>query len=131
MLPEEVSWPGSSSDDRDAGEDEDADPRRAEARVQPPQPVGQLAVDAHRVDEPRHADDARVGGEEQDRRGEQADVQLGRAAGTAPRSICLTTPRIGSPAKPPSSSVRPSSVWYSPSTRVTGSADSATAGSVK
>ncbi len=44
--------------------------------MQLPQPVGHLPVDAHRVDEPGHADDAGVGGNEEDRRGEDADVEL-------------------------------------------------------
>jgi hypothetical protein len=44
-----------------------------------------------------HADDARVRRDEEDRRGEQADVDLGRLL-ERPRSSCLTTPRIGSPA---------------------------------
>ena len=79
MLPSSVSWPGRISTIARQREDGDPDPRRAEARVQPPQRVGHLAVDAHRVDEPRDADDAGVGGQEQDRRGEQADVDLGHA----------------------------------------------------
>ena len=44
--------------------------------MQPAETVGHLAVQAHRVDEPRGADDARVRGDEQDRRGEDADVDL-------------------------------------------------------
>ena len=76
--------------------------------MQAAQRVGHLAVDAHRVDEPRDADDARVGGQEQDRGGEQADVDLASTPWKIPRSICLTTPSTGSPAKPPSSSVSPS-----------------------
>ena len=43
------------------------------------QPVGHLAVDAHRVDEPRDADDAGVRRDHEDRRREQADVQLAGA----------------------------------------------------
>ena len=39
--------------------------------------VGHLAVEPHRVDEPRDADDPGVGGDEQDRRREQPDVDLG------------------------------------------------------
>ena len=42
------------------------------------QQLGQLPVLAHRVGEPRHPDQARVGGDEEDRRGEDADVDLGR-----------------------------------------------------
>ena len=78
MLPEERRL---ARDDRHAGdraEDDDPDPRRAEARMEPPQPVGQLAMEAHRVDEPGDADDPGVGGDEQDRRGQQADVDLAR-----------------------------------------------------
>ena len=69
---------GQQREDRDAAEDQDADPRGAVLRVQLPQGVGQLAVDAHRVDQPRDADDAGVGGDEEDRRGQQADVELAR-----------------------------------------------------
>ena len=70
---------GLARDDRQAGdaaEQQDPDPGRREARVQPAEAVGDLAVQPHRVDEPRGADDARVGGDEQDRRGEDADVDL-------------------------------------------------------
>ena len=59
IRPRKSAWPGQDRQDRDAAEDEDADPRRAEARVQLAQRVGQLAVDAHRVDEPRDADERR------------------------------------------------------------------------
>ena len=75
-IPEEF---GLSGDDRhagDAAEQEDADPRRAEARMQAAQPVRDLAVQAHRVHEPRHADDARIRRDEQDRRREQAHIDL-------------------------------------------------------
>ena len=77
-VAEELGLAGQQRDDRGEAEHEDADPRRAEARVQAAQRVGHLAVDAHRVDEPRDADQRRVRGDEQDRRGEQADVQLAR-----------------------------------------------------
>ena len=45
-------------------------------RVQLAQAVGHLAVQAHRVDQARDADDPRVGGDEEDRRRQQADVDL-------------------------------------------------------
>ena len=72
---------GLARDHRHAGdraEQQDPDPRRAVLRVQLAQAVGHLAVDAHRVDEPRDADDPRVRGDEEDRRREQADVDLAR-----------------------------------------------------
>ena len=76
MLPRNSAWPGISVRHAIA-------PNRMipihgvrKLRVQLAQPVGQLAVQAHRVDEPRDADDPGVGGDEQDRRGQQADVDL-------------------------------------------------------
>ena len=47
-----------------------------ETRVQLAEAVGQLAMQAHRVHQPRHADDPGVGGDDEDRRGQQADVDL-------------------------------------------------------
>ena len=70
---------GLAGDDRQAGdraEQQDPDPGRAEARMQAAEAVGHLAVQPHRVDQPRGADDAGVGRDEQDRRGEHADVDL-------------------------------------------------------
>ena len=78
-LAQEVGLAGQQRQHRDAAEDDDPQPRRAVARMQPPQPVGHLAVDAHRVHEPRDADQAGVRRDEEDRRGEQADVELARA----------------------------------------------------
>ena len=63
----------------DAGErreDEDADVRRPEVRVQPPQAVRHLAVDAHRVGQARDAEDAGVRRRDEDRHGEEGDVRL-------------------------------------------------------
>ena len=68
-----------AGDDRQAGdpsEQDDPDPRRAELGVQPAQALGHLAVQPHRVDEPRDADDPGVGGDEEDRGRQQADVDL-------------------------------------------------------
>ena len=73
---------GLSGDDRHAGderEDEDRDVGGAKARVQAPQALGELAVLAHRVREPRDADQTRVGRYEEDRRGQDPDVDLGGA----------------------------------------------------
>jgi hypothetical protein len=44
--------------------------------IAPKQAVGHLAVQPHRVDQARHPDDPRVGGDEEDRRRQQADVDL-------------------------------------------------------
>ncbi len=76
--PEELRLSGSQRDTSEPGEREDPQVRRAEARVQPPHRVGHLPVQAHRVDEPRHAEDARVGRRDEDRDREDADVELGR-----------------------------------------------------
>ena len=46
--------------------------------MQPAQAVGHLPVDAHRVGQPRNPEDPGVGGDEQDRRRQQPDVDLGR-----------------------------------------------------
>ena len=46
--------------------------------MEPAQAVGHLAVNPHRVGQPRHAEDPGVRGDEQDRRREQPDVDLGR-----------------------------------------------------
>jgi hypothetical protein len=56
-------------------------------------------------------------------------LRMSRKAPEMPRFS--TSPSTGSLAKPPSSGGRPSSVWYSPFTNVTGSAERAIAGSVK
>ena len=45
-------------------------------RVQPPEDLGQLPVARHRVRDARGADHARVRGDEEDRRGEEPDVDL-------------------------------------------------------
>ena len=80
MRPEEVDvCPGRMHEDRDEpGEDEQREPRRLEARMQPPEDLGQLPVGRHRVRDPRRADHAGVRGDEQDRRGEDPDVDLRR-----------------------------------------------------
>ena len=65
-------------DRRDPGEEDDREPRRLEARVQPAEDLRDLPVGRHRVRDPRGADHARVRGDEEDRRGEDADVDLER-----------------------------------------------------
>ena len=65
-------------DREDAGEDDQREPRRLEARVQPPEHLRQLPVARHRVGDPRRADHAGVRGDEEDRRREDADVDLRR-----------------------------------------------------
>ena len=69
-----------------AGEDQDRDVGGAVLGVDLAQALGQLAVLAHRVGEPGDADQAGVGGDQQDHRGEDADVvaqDFGRAGGEA------------------------------------------------
>ncbi len=63
-------------DRADAGEDDEREPRRLEPRVQAPEHERQLPVARHRVRDPRGADHARVRRDEEDRRGEHADVHL-------------------------------------------------------
>ena len=76
---DEVDVPRQHEHDREtAGEHEQRQPRRLEARVQPAEDLGQLPVARHRVGDPRCADHAGVRGDEEDRRGEDADVDLRR-----------------------------------------------------
>jgi hypothetical protein len=65
--------------------------------VQLAQAVGRLAVDAHRVDEARLADDPGVRRDQQDRRGEQSDVELAGLLQEAQVEL-LDDAEIGSPA---------------------------------
>ena len=65
-------------DRRDPREERDREPRRLEARVQPPEDLRDLAVGRHRVGDPGGADHACVRGDEEDRRGEDADIDLER-----------------------------------------------------
>ncbi len=60
--------------DRDCREDEDRDVGSPELRVDLSQPLGKLAVLAHRVGEPREPDQRGVGGDQQDHGGEDPDV---------------------------------------------------------
>ncbi len=71
---QEVGLARQQGDDRDPGEDDDRDVGGAEGRVDLAQPLGQLAVLAHRVGQPRDPDQAGVGGDQEDHRGEDADV---------------------------------------------------------
>ena len=76
--PDEVHVAGEDHEDRrDAREQNERQPRRLEARMQPPQHLGQLPVGRHRVGDARGADDTRVRRDHQDRRREDADVDLG------------------------------------------------------
>ena len=80
MVARKSVWPGRITRiDEEPGEEEERDPGRPERLVQAPEPVGQLAVGGHRVRDPRGADDARVRGDDEDRRGEDPDVDLERA----------------------------------------------------
>src|SRR5918997_950828 len=74
---EEVGLSGEDRHASDEREDEDRDMGGAKARVQAPQALGQLAVLAHRVREPGDANQTRVRGDEEDRRGQDPDVDLG------------------------------------------------------
>ena len=68
-------------EDRDRGdarEEDEREPRRLEARVQAAEDLRQLPVAGHRVRDPRRTDDAGVRRDEEDRRGEHADVDLER-----------------------------------------------------
>ena len=78
MLPRKSAWPGISV--RQAIPPNTMIPIHGVRKrgMQLAQLVGDLAVQPHRVDEPRDADDPGVGGDEQDRRREQADVDLAR-----------------------------------------------------
>ena len=75
-VAQERRLPRDQRDARDPPEHDDPDPRRAEVRVQLAQLVRHLAVQAHRIDQPRDTDDPSVGRDEQDRRGQQADIDL-------------------------------------------------------
>ena len=63
-------------DRKDPGEDQDREPGRLEPWVQPPEDLRDLAIRRHRVGDPRRTDHARVRRDEEDRRGEDADVDL-------------------------------------------------------
>ena len=66
-------------EDRDEpAEDDQRDPRRLELRVQVAEDGRQLPVAGHGVGDPRGPDHACVRGDEEDRRREQADVDLDR-----------------------------------------------------
>ena len=129
MLPEEVGLARDQRQARDPPEHDDPDPRRAEARVQLAQRVGHLAVQAHRVDQPRDADDPGVGGDEQDRRREQADVDLARVL-ERPEVQVLDDPehRVAGVAALVLAHAE-QRLAVAADVAVTGSADSATAGS--
>ena len=66
--------PGQHREHGDAGERDDRDVRRVEARVDLPEPLGQLAVLAHREGEPRDPDQPGVGRDDEDHRRQHADV---------------------------------------------------------
>ena len=71
---QEVGLARDQGDHRDRREDEDRDVGRAVAGVDLAQALRQLAVLAHRVGEAGDADQAGVGRDQQDHRGEDADV---------------------------------------------------------
>ena len=76
---DEVDVAGQDHRDRQhAREEPDREPRRLEARVQRPEDLRDLAVGRHRVRDPGGADHAGVRRDEEDRRGEDADVDLER-----------------------------------------------------
>ena len=116
--------PGIRVIDGDHREDQDRDVGGAVLGVDLAQALGQLAVLAHRVGEAGDADQAGVGGDQQDHRGEDADVEAQRFGQAAPSPRFSTMPRIGSLANfVPSAVVKwPAAFW------VTGIAESATTG---
>ncbi len=67
-------------------------------RVHRAQDVGELAVHAHRVGQPRDADDAGVRGDDQDRAREHARRSSSPASSSGPRPRFWTMPCTGSPA---------------------------------
>ena len=93
---QEVGLARDQGDHRDRGEDEDRDVGGAVARVDLAQALGQLAVLAHRVGEAGDADQAGVGGDQQDHRGEDADVEAQRFGRARASPRFSTMPRIGS-----------------------------------
>ena len=75
--PQEVDLPREQEERRaDSREDDEREPRRLQLRVQLAERRRQLAVARHRVGDPRRADHAGVRGDEEDRRSEDADVDL-------------------------------------------------------
>ena len=116
------SCPGAAAAPASTEKNDDREPRRAVARVQAREDRRQLAVLGQRPRQPRDADQPGVGGDEQDRRREHADVV--RAPIVEHRAVQAereTIPSTGS-----FSYVVPSAVAKWPPCRVTGSADSAT-----
>ena len=73
---EKLFLAGNDRERGDHAEDQDRGYRRPGARTHAAQPIGQLLVTTHRVGEPTHANDARVCGNQEDRRGEQTHVDL-------------------------------------------------------
>src|SRR4051794_14494768 len=69
---------GAECEEGGAAEDEDPDSGSGFVRMQLARTVGGRAVEPHRVPEPRDPDDAGVGRDEEDRRRQQADVDLRR-----------------------------------------------------
>ena len=84
---EELGLAGQQDEAGERGEGEDADVGRAEVRVQAAQAVGHLAVDTHRVHQPRDAEMPAFVASDEDRRGQQTDIDLA-ASWNGPRSMC-------------------------------------------
>ena len=99
--------------------------------MQAAEDLGQLPVARHRVGDPRGADDARVRGDEEDRGGEDADVDLERLEQPALHAEVVDDAQDRVVREAALLGGRASSVVSFPSTSFTGSADNAISGSVK
>ena len=94
--PEEVVSPGSRVRiEISPAKTSEREPRRLEARVEPAEDLRQLPVARHRVRDPRGPDHARVRRDEEDRRGEDADVDLQRVEQRASSRSRGSRPRRG------------------------------------
>ncbi len=92
---------------------------------------GQLPVARHRVGDPRGADHARVRGDEQDRRGQDADVELRRVEHGAVEAEVLDDAEHRIVREPAAAAPRRGASGTSRSPACTGIAESATSGSVR
>ena len=117
IVPRKLGLPGSRTTiGASPAKTSSDEPRRLELRVQPAEDLRQLPVGRHRVRDPRGADHAGVRGDEQDRRGEDPDVDLQRVERSPPEMPRFSTsPSTGSFWKPPLSGGSASSVVSSPS----------------
>ena len=93
---EEVDLAREDEDRRaDGAEHDQRQHRRLQLRMQPAEHLGELPVARHRVGDPRRADHARVRRDEEDRRREDADVDLRRREQVAVQAEVLDQPEHG------------------------------------